>query len=176
MFKSSNSQYNTMQSQAIKYCELCGAPIKGNGITVSYEGSIITVCQSCYTKIKKSAKIVDKIEKKEEKKKIKTSLPKLSTEVELEVVDEYYKIIKEARERLGLTQQQLAQQLKVSENIIKRFEAGKLKPTLQQAKQLEKILNVKLLVPVEEGEEEEGGEKDFWLTLGDVAQIREGKK
>ncbi|QIW23166.1 TIGR00270 family protein [Sulfolobus sp. S-194] len=165
-----------MQSSAQKYCEMCGAPIKGSGITVAYEGSIITICPSCYNKIKKSAKIVNEkeLKKKKEKKKIKASAPKLSTEVELEIVDDYYKLIKEARERHGLSQQQLAQQLKVSENVIKRFESGKLKPTIQQAKQLEKILGIKLLVPVES--EEEGEEKDFELTLGDVANIREGKK
>lgn len=164
-----------MQNPVTKYCEMCGAPIRGNGITVSYEGSIITVCPSCYSKIKKYAKIVNEKElKKEEKQKIKKSTPKLSTEVEFEVVDDYYKIIKEGRERLGMTQQQLAQLLKVSENVIKRFESGKLKPTIQQAKQLEKILGVKLLVPVES--EEEGEEADFELTLGDVVNIREGKK
>ena len=166
-----------MQNSATKYCEMCGAPLKGKGITVSYEGSIITVCPSCYNKIKKAAKVVDEkqlIKKNEAKKKIKALAPKLSTEVELEVVDDYYKLIKEARERLGLSQQQLAQQLKVSENIIKRFESGKLKPTIQQARQLEKILGIKLLRPVES--EEESEEADFELTLGDVVNIREGKK
>jgi putative transcription factor len=163
-----------MQSQALKYCELCGSPIKGKGITVSFEGSIITVCPTCYAKIKKSAKITDLPKQTQPKKSIKPAVPKISNEVELEVVDDYYKLIKEAREKLKLTQQQLAQQLKVSENIIKRFESGKLKPTIQQAKQLEKILGIKLLIPVEEGGEEEE-EGDFTLTLGDVAHIREGK-
>lgn len=161
-----------MQSQVVKYCELCGSPIRGNGITVSFEGSIITVCPSCYAKIKKSAKVTEL--PKQTKKSIKPTVPKISNEVELEVVDDYYKLIKEARERLKMTQQELAQKLKVSENIIKRFESGKLKPTIQQAKQLEKILGIKLLVPVEE-EEGEGEEEDFVLTLGDVAHIREGK-
>ena len=166
-----------MQNSITKYCEICGAPLKGKGITVSYEGSIITVCPNCYNKIKKSAKSVDQRElrkNEEAKKKIKMSMSKLSTEVELEVVDDYYKLIKEARERLGISQQQLAQQLKVSENIIKRFESGKLKPTIQQARQLEKILGIKLLQPVESEEETE--DEDFELTLGDVVNIREGKK
>ena len=156
---------------------MCGAPLRGKGITVSYEGSIITVCPNCYNKIKKFAKIISERElrrKEELRKKIKTNAPKLSTEVELEVVDDYYKLIKEARERMGLSQQQLAQQLRVSENIIKRFESGKLKPTIQQARQLEKILGIKLLRPVESEEETE--DADFELTLGDVVNIREGKK
>ncbi|MBP1357528.1 MAG: TIGR00270 family protein, partial [Sulfolobus sp.] len=154
-----------MQNSVTKYCEMCGAPIKGKGVTVAYEGSIITVCPNCYNKIKKSAKIVDERElrKNEEKKKIKKPIPKMSTEVELEIVDDYYKMIKEARERLGLTQQQLAQQMKTSENIIKRFESGKLKPTIQQARQLEKILGIKLLQPIESEEGEE--DTDFDLTL-----------
>ncbi|AAY80039.1 multiprotein bridging factor aMBF1 [Sulfolobus acidocaldarius] len=163
-----------MQNQNVKYCELCGSPIKGKGFTVSYEGSIITVCTNCFNKIKNYAKIVN-LKKEEDKKRIKTSPNKKYTEVELDIVEEYYKIIKEARERLKMSQQQLAQALKVSENIIKRFESGKLKPTIQQAKQLERILGIKLLVPIE-GEEESNPQKDLGLTLGDIVNIREGKK
>ncbi|MDT7862017.1 MAG: multiprotein bridging factor aMBF1 [Saccharolobus sp.] len=164
-----------MQANIKEYCELCGSPINGKGITVSYEGSIITVCNSCYNKIKKNASIVNENKKKQETgKKIMKHQPKMEN-MELEIVADYYKIIKSAREKLGLSQQELAQKLKVSENIIKRFESGKLKPTLAQAKQLEKILNVKLIVPVE-AEENSSELDDLELTLGDVVNIREGRK
>nr|2MEZ_A Chain A, Multiprotein Bridging Factor (MBP-like) [Saccharolobus solfataricus P2] len=95
---------------------------------------------------------------------------------ELEIVTDYYKIIKTAREQLGISQQQLAQKLKVSENIVKRFESGKLKPTISQARQLEKILGIKLVTPLENNEESEKEFDDTGLTLGDVVNIKEGKK
>lgn len=163
-----------MQANVKEYCELCGAQIGDKGITVSYEGSIITVCNSCYNKIKKHAAIINNTPKKIKDKNIQKKQQKLDN-VELEIVDDYYKIIKNAREMLGMNQQELAQKLKVSENIIKRFESGRLKPTISQAKQLEKILNVKLVVPVE-SEESNSKFSDIELTLGDVVNVREDKK
>lgn len=93
----------------------------------------------------------------------------------MEVTEDYDRIIRESRERLRMDTTELAKRLKVSENVVKRFEAGRLKPTIDQARQLEKVLGVKLLVPTEVGEGVEE-EIDTDVTLGDVANIREGKK
>ncbi len=149
-------------------------PIRGKGITVVYEGSVITVCDSCYSKIRKFAKIYEEKPKKTQVVRQQTQNVNKKTEVDIEIADDYYKIIKAARERLGLTTKQLADKMRVSENIIKRFEQGKLKPTIEQAKDLEKILSVKLLYTISGEETQEGG-KNFELTLGDVVNIREKK-
>ena len=91
-----------------------------------------------------------------------------------EVVPDYAQRVKRARERLGWTQRMLAQKAKVSENVIKRIEAGTLTPSIDLAKRLEKILGIKLLEPVvEEGEEYSGEKGGFYLTLGDIAEIKE---
>ncbi|WP_373469172.1 multiprotein bridging factor aMBF1 [Acidianus infernus] len=164
-----------MQKQPQKYCEMCGMPILGKGFTVVYEGSVITVCEACYSKIKKSAKIYEERPKKTQIiKQHSQNINNKKPEIEVEVVDDYYKVIKSARERLGLTTKQLAEKMRVSENIIKRFEQGKLKPTIEQAKELEKILSVKLLYTVP-NEETQRVEKNFELTLGDIVNIREKK-
>jgi putative transcription factor len=166
-----------METAGREYCELCGDPIRGKGTTVLYEGSVITVCDSCYAKIKKYSKPAPKQEIHKPKQFVSNafvSKPKYNLSEDIEIVDDYYKLIKQAREKMKMTQFQLAQKLKVSENIVKRFELGKLKPTIDQAKSLEKLLGVKLLVPVESNEGEEGNNND--LTLGDIVKIREGKK
>jgi putative transcription factor len=94
-----------------------------------------------------------------------------------EVVDDYAERVRRARQRLGLTQKELAQRVKVSENVIKRIEAGTLVPTIDLARRLERVLGVKLLEPVVEEETEVGstkrGREEFYLTLGDIAEIRE---
>ncbi|NOZ88834.1 MAG: TIGR00270 family protein [Crenarchaeota archaeon] len=92
-----------------------------------------------------------------------------------EVVEDYAIRVRRARERLGLTQKELAVKVKVGENVIKRIEAGTLVPPIDLARRLERVLGVKLLEPVaelEEAEEEEAG-GEFYLTLGDVAELRE---
>jgi len=99
---------------------------------------------------------------------------KLGVYERFEVVPDYAQRVREARERLGWTQRMLAQKAKVSENVIRRIETGSLTPSIDLAKRLEKILGVKLLEPVVEEEEEYSGRKSgFYLTLGDIAEIRE---
>jgi len=159
-----------MQSSP-KYCEICGTSIKDNGITVKYEGSVITVCNTCYSKIKKYATLHKEKEKPQVKTNKKSPIIKSSMDYEFEIVDDYSKIIKNARERLGMTQRELAIKLRTSENTIKRFESGKLKPTLSQARELERILGVKLIVPVESEEYVEKEER-YETTLGDIVKIR----
>ncbi|BBG24446.1 multiprotein bridging factor aMBF1 [Sulfuracidifex tepidarius] len=166
-----------METSDREYCELCGEPIRGKGTTVLYEGSIITVCDSCYSKIRKYSKPAQKQEVRKPKQFVSNafvSKPKYNLSEDIEIVDDYYKLIKQARERMKMTQFQLAQKLKVSENIVKRFELGKLKPTIDQAKSIEKILGVKLIVPVENNGAE--GDREDELTLGDIVRIREGRK
>ncbi len=94
-----------------------------------------------------------------------------------EVVEDYAERVRRARERLGLTQKELAQRVRVSENVIKRIEAGTLVPTIDLAQRLERVLGVKLLEPVVEEEvatgSRRGSRDEFYLTLGDIAEIRE---
>ena len=162
-----------MQRQEVKYCDLCGAPIRGKGHTVVYEGGVVTVCDACYARIAKYAKPY-----REEKVQAKNTVQhqrRPKEEKELMVVDDYAVIIKNARERLKMTQKDLADKLKVSENIIKRFEGGKLKPTIDQARALEKILGVKLVEEVPSGGEASSRVRLDELTLGDIVNIRERK-
>ncbi len=91
-----------------------------------------------------------------------------------EVVEDYAQRVRRARERLGLTQKDLAVKVKVGENVIKRIEAGTLTPSIELARRLERVLGVKLLEPVAEEYEEETSRSDkFYLTLGDIAELRE---
>ncbi len=89
-----------------------------------------------------------------------------------EVVPDFAMRVKRARERLGLTQRELAQKVKESERVIRRIEAGTLRPTVDLAKRLERVLGIKLLEPVVEGEVEGKKEGEDYLTLGDIADIR----
>jgi putative transcription factor len=91
-----------------------------------------------------------------------------------ELVDDYAERIKKAREALGWSQATLAAKAKVSENIVKRIEGGKLRPTHDLAKKLEDILNIRLLVPVIE-ESISGKKKSVSkeVTLGEIVNLKE---
>ena len=67
--------------------------------------------------------------------------------------------MKDAREKLGLSQTDLAFKAKEKLTVIQKIELGKILPTMRLTKELEHILRVKLLGPRE-------------LTLGDIAIVR----
>lgn len=76
-----------------------------------------------------------------------------------------------------MSTKELAQKLKVQENIVKRIETGKLKPTIQLAKDLERILSIKILVKIDESNDNNSNNtNNYELTLGDIINIREGRK
>ena len=67
----------------------------------------------------------------------------------------------------------LAQRVMEKESVIKRIESGRLRPSIQLAKRLEKALGIKLLEPVGDEDIDIGSpQKDFVLTLGDAANIK----
>lgn len=57
---------------------------------------------------------------------------------------ELRKAVQSQRQKLHLTQKQLAQQMNIKQTIINDIEQGKLKPTPQQRNQLQRILKIKL--------------------------------
>ncbi|WP_235185660.1 multiprotein bridging factor aMBF1 [Candidatus Acidianus copahuensis] len=165
------------------YCDMCGNPIVGKGVTVVYEGSTITVCSLCYSRIRKASKPASLNSTPSQKrvnvsKQKSTNSEKRKDIIDFEIISDYSSVIRSARENKGMTTKQLAEKLKTSESIIKRIEQGKLKPTLEQAKLLERILSIKLIINLENTDEKNVSSEssDFELTLGDIVNIRDGKK
>gem|GEM_PF-25772 len=75
------------------------------------------------------------------------------TEVNLELRPDYSRVIKEARERLGLSQEELGRKINEKTSVISHLETGAMKPSDALARKIEHALKVKLLVPSEEVEE-----------------------
>jgi putative transcription factor len=71
---------------------------------------------------------------------------------ELELKEDYHKVIKQAREKLGLSQEALGRKINEKPSVIKLLESGKLKPDNMLARKLEHFLKVQLLVPAVEEE------------------------
>ncbi len=56
-------------------------------------------------------------------------------------------MVKQAREKRGLTQEQLGRAINVKASVISHVESGKMKPDLVLARTLGRYLKVDLLVP-----------------------------
>ncbi len=125
----------------IGICEMCGKETKL--VKSRIESSTLLTCDSC----SRFGTVIDElVEKKEEvfpqPKESKTGDTEETTEV---IVEDYSQKIKQAREARNLKQKRLAETLAIKESIIHKLESGKLEPSLDLARKLEKFLNIKLI-------------------------------
>jgi uncharacterized protein (TIGR00270 family) len=112
-----------------------------------------------------------------------TQKPRMEFIPDSEVVPEFGKVIKGAREEQGLSRSDLAQKLFIKENVLAGLEDGRFKPQKRTAEKLEKALKVNLIA---KGEAEAKDQKDKLedikfesnrkrskeLTLADVIDIK----
>ncbi len=159
------------------FCEICGREIVGKPARSLVEGARLIVCQQCSNLGTRLPSFPDRparpviapshthapIEK----------LPKAVEESDL--IEEYPTAVKEARAKLGLSQQDLAFKAKEKVTVIQKIEIGKMLPTMRLAKELEHILRIRLLVPRDELDIPAPPRRRSTLpevTLGDVALVR----
>ena len=159
------------------FCEICGSDIVGKPARSLVEGATLIVCQKCSSLGTQLPGFPDRTARPRQIQSHTHApierLPKAVEESEL--VEEYSVIIKEGREKLGLTQQDLAFKAKEKLTMIQKIEIGKMLPTMRLSKELEHILRVKLLVPREEVEIPGPAKRaplPSGATLEDVALIR----
>ncbi|MFQ6119020.1 MAG: multiprotein bridging factor aMBF1 [Methanosarcinales archaeon] len=128
-------------------CELCGKEIKGKAHYVKIEGSELNVCDRCVQygqEIDKWAPVSRKVTPT--KRMIKTRKQKrdIFDKITDEIVSDYNIIIREAREKHGLTQDELALKIKEKASLIKKIERGEIIPEDSVIKKLERALDIKL--------------------------------
>ena len=151
------------------YCEVCGVQIRGPVYRALVDGVEMNLCPSCYYKLSRSGR-ARLVKRRAERKRItRVRRPRIEM---YDLVSDYNDRIREAREARGLTTSVLAQKLRISESMLKKIEAGKMKPTIDLAKRIEKLLKIELLTPTEIEEEEYESPPPTGLTLGDIVVVR----
>ena len=163
-----------------KECPICGSIIWGKGVKVLLEGARITVCNNC-------AKHGQKIHTMPSSKKfqqIRNAKPRQNqsyrpknTLMEKEIVEDYSRILRHARNKHNLTQEQFAQKINEKPSLLRRIEAGKAKPTIKLALKLEKAFDIKLLKDADEIDVKTTKfmKKSSGSSLGDIAFIKKKK-
>jgi putative transcription factor len=145
-------------------CEICG--IKTNKIFITkVEGVILKLCEKC-----SKYGIVVNIIKKDEKKKVdmKNSLD----EEEYELVEDYQKLIEEARKKMNISIEELAKRIGEKESLIRKVEKGEIRPSDNLIDKLEKILKVKLKEKIKYKVEKKDERKEK-LRIADIVEIKE---
>jgi len=159
-------------------CEVCGRKIYTSPLTALIEGAKLTVCVEC----SKHGKIVREdfgIEKKTPRKipllpakmQRKKSI-EAKVEITQEVAEGYHLQIRQAREKLGLSHEELGKKINEKASVLSNLETGKMTPNNVLVTKLEHALKIKLLVPISEEKVAEAPKsQNLELTLGDVMRL-----
>lgn len=146
-------------------CDICGANhVKAQ---ILLEGAKLLACSRCM----KSGKIIHYFREDDSgplKPMPAKPLPKNAATDE-EIVEDWGTIIRKARQKRGLTIEQLASRVMERGNYMHAIESGRIMPTLETAKKIEKELKIKLIEKPEVSGPSIGVKKSFQEpTLGDM--------
>ena len=90
-----------------------------------------------------------------------------------EVIENYNKIIREAREKKGWSREELAEKLYEKASVVNRIESGKMIPDIKLARKFEKTLHIKLIEKIENSATEDVNPSSArGTTIGDIARIK----
>ena len=136
-------------------CEVCGRKIHGSPIRAEIEGAKLTVCIEC----SKHGKIIkEEVDFGQRAKKPLTPVPfiqrrkpvQAKVDITQEIVEGYHSKIRQAREKLGLSHEELGKKINEKASVLSKLETGKMTPNNLLVTKLEHALKIKLLVPIKE--------------------------
>lgn len=161
-------------------CEVCGHKIHDEPVTAIIEGARLTVCMEC----SKHGKIVAQDEYTPKTKPIskptahlpvmvQKKKPEANVQITQEIIEDFSIKIRQAREKLGLTHEDLGKKINEKSSVIAKLETGKMEPNNILATKLEHALKIKLLTPITEEKAQVQFPKttNREMTLGDLIQF-----
>ncbi|KZX13503.1 multiprotein bridging factor aMBF1 [Methanobrevibacter filiformis] len=161
-------------------CEICGETINGTPLKTKIDGSVMDVCENCakFGRIQKTPAVRKPISNIKSKNPQKSNISRPNTnqrrnEPTEELVEEYDSIIREKREHLRLSREDLSKKLNEKASVLSRIENGKMIPDLKLAKKLENILKIDLIEKVNDFDlESMKNNMSSTPTLGDIVKIK----
>lgn len=146
-------------------CEICGAEEAGYLILV--EGAKLNVCADCSSsgKLLRAPTQVQRGKETYAREK-----------EELEVVEGYGKLMADARKRMGLPLEVLAERISEKLSFLERVEHEKTLPDEKLAHKLQKELGIKLLQGVASASGQATSAAKGGMTLGDILEVEKREK
>ncbi len=162
-------------------CEVCGRKIHSEPVRAIIEGAKLTVCIEC----SKHGKVVlhEELDFPQQASPTKSTMhlpvimkkpPVAQVQISQEVVEDYSTQIRSAREKLGLSHEDLGKKINEKASLLRHVETGKVAPNNQLAGKLEHILKIKLMVPIADEKVTTLPSKaaaSGGLTLGDLIEM-----
>jgi putative transcription factor len=165
-------------------CEVCGRKIHSESVRAIIEGARLTVCVECS---KHGTVVYDDTQgvaaqgatapsPTKSYAKIPVIMRKPAApqvQITTELVEDYAVKIRAAREKLGLSHEDLGKKINEKASLLRHIETGKTSPNNQLATKLEHALKIKLMVPIADEKVTAAPKKaaSEGLTLGDLIEM-----
>ena len=145
----------------ISECNICGSEATRKA---KIEGTVLDVCDKCVKF--GEGEVTQTLDEVEDKKAVR--VPQIEG-LDTVLVKDFAKAVRKSREKMKLTQEELAKKLSVKSSIIKRMEEG-WKPSDTLIDRVEKFFNISLREDAIEMVKEKR-QKSKKLTIGDIVEI-----
>jgi len=159
-------------------CEVCGSRIRGTPYRAMIEGAKLTVCGKC-VKLgsifweAKSEPRLKKVAKRLPQPVLATKKKPVKLQATLELVEDFSSRVRQAREKLRLSQEDLGRKLNEKVSLLRKIEIGKMTPDHRLAEKLEHALKITLLVPFSEPKiSPKILSRPQEVTLGDILNVK----
>lgn len=133
-------------------CEICGVEIAGKAQYISIGSSKLRVCKACarHGSIVMESTPAQTTPGGEHVQQLTKARQRLYERMDfelgegMEIAEDYGMRIKEARERAGLKQTELAQKINEKQSLLRKIEHEEILPTDEVRKKIERILKITL--------------------------------
>ena len=158
-------------------CEVCGRRIFGKSREVVIEGAKMVVCGSCSGLGTIHWKATPSPQRRVQKVVRSPQIQKQSVFPQaLELVEDFHIHVRQARDKLGLSLEDLGKKIGEKVSVLKKIESGKMSPDHKLANKLQHALRITLLIPFSEPDFQDAGlSLPRQATLGEIV-YRKGKK
>jgi len=166
-------------------CEVCGRRIIGPPYKAMIEGAKMLVCAEC----SKLGSVYWEAKTEPRMKKVSKRLPQpviaprkqpsIIVEESVELIDDFGVKVRRAREKLGLSHEDLGKKISEKVSVLRKIESGKMTPDNLLIEKLQHALKIKLLVPVSEPKVPSkalASSRPSAPTLGDIAKVKKKEK
>lgn len=167
-------------------CEVCGRKIHGKPNRVIIEKAKLEVCNECsklgtgFWEEPKPKTIILTRRATPTPPRIQTKKkPQPPIDTALELVEDFNVKIRQAREKLGLSHEELGKRINEKVSLLRKIETGKMTPDNRLAAILEHALKIKLIAPAKEEKVPQARMATTVkreLTLGDLIQLEKKEK
>ncbi len=147
-------------------CNLCGSKTE-RIFKAKIEGAEMNVCATCarlgtlIEEIRVEEPVYDKTERRYD------DIAPSGKVIEV-VVSDYGRVVRQARERKSLKQEELAKMLAIKESLLHNIESGHFEPNIDLVQKLEKYLHINLMQQIDDKPIRLQHSESEPMTLGDM--------